>query len=298
MPSKALEELVAQIERQPTDNFGKFYLYASLLNVLTVRQQSFLDTIPKYQGFSGSQLQYRTLDPAFSASVDRYKAQFVPKVLYPIAVVQKILLAFLRKGQLSDLFFIIKKMNDHLKTQPLADRKYNLSVYNNISFERRRGGVVELLECAQRVTTYAQGSIDNTVYGFLTFFTALIAMHVLQVLGGLVMGLILLAAGYSTYRFLQNAVSGLRLLGAEVQRCNDITKGLINHQTDNLYTPNNLNFIIKSVLKPIAYASVTVQEQMSFNQRNYEVSEENRKFLDILFPLVDISSGLAGVKWS
>ena len=93
-------------------------------------------------------------------------------------------------------------------------------------------------------------------------------------------------------------MSGLRLLGAEVQRCNDITKGLINHQTDNLYTPNNLNFIIKSVLKPIAYASVTVQEQMSFNQRNYEVSEENRKFLDILFPLVDISSGLAGVKWS
>ena len=72
MPSEALEELAAQIERQPTDNFGKFYLYASLLNVLTVRQQSFLETIPKYQGIMGSQLQYGTLDPAFSASVDRY----------------------------------------------------------------------------------------------------------------------------------------------------------------------------------------------------------------------------------
>lgn len=291
MPSQTLQALSDQIENQATDHFGKFYMYASLLNIMTVRKKSFLETLPKYSGLTGKQPIFGEINPEFSSRVDNYKLEFIPNRLDPVSSVLKIIQVFLRKGQLSDLFFVINKMNEHLKTTPLADKKYNFSLYSNISFERRMPGVIELLECAQNISNLSQKSVDGVIYGFLTFFGALLALHVTQALGGIALSMLLLtAAGYSSYWFLQNAANAFTHLAEEVRRCNTITKNLINHQTGNIYTPNNLNFIIKSVLAPIDYMGVTVQEQMSPTDKAYQNSQENRLQLDLLFRLVDQSS--------
>lgn len=296
MPSLTMKALSEQIERQPTDNFGKFYLYTSLLNVMAVRKKSFLQTLPTYTGLTGSQLQYGEITPQFSAEVDRYKLQYIPQKSDPITAVLKILQIFLRQGQMSDLFFVINKMNEHLKRPNMATQQYNLSLYKNVAFDRRKQGVIELLECAQNIVNLAQKGTDNIMYGFLTFLGGLITLHVIGAVAGMVLSTLILAmTGYSSYWFFQNSINAFQHLNAEVRRCNTITKDMINHQTGNIYTPNNLNFIIKSVLAPIDYMGVSIQEQLAFTDATARISQENRQRLDILFDLVDKSSELGAI---
>jgi hypothetical protein len=287
MPSQALTELSAQIESQETDSFGKFYLYATLLNKITIRdcQKSFFDTMPVYSnkltgGFITTPIKAGKLEGSFNAMVTNYRSQFDVKVPNFILSIQRIFLSFVRKGQLSDLVFIIDKMNDHLSSAPMAEENYNLFIYKGSSFHTRKQGLEDLLRSAQEVSKLAQDTVDNTMYAVITIIAAILSLKITMLLGGLLLTLAMLAAsGFATYTFLKTAYVCFDRIQAAVLACEEVGKKLYDEQAESTMTPNNLSFIINGVLIPIAFASVTVQEQTALDMEDFQRSQASRQDL-------------------
>ncbi len=289
MPSQTLTELSAQIDSQETDNFGKFYLYATLLNKITIRdsQNTFFDTMPVYTNKStffctDTKINVGTLPIDFDGRVKIYQDQFDVKVPNFIFSIQRIFLSFVRKGQLSDLAFIIEKMNNHLTAVPMAKDSYNASIYTHSSFDSRKLGLQALLRSAQDVSKLAQGIVDNTIYAVITILAAILSLKITMLLGGLLLTLAMLAAsGFATYTFLKTACVFFDRIHAAVLACEEVGKKLCDEQADNtmIMTPNNLSFIINGVLKPIDFASVTVQEQTALGMEDFQQSQASRKAL-------------------
>jgi len=305
MPSYALAELSKQIELQKTDHFGKFYLYATLLNTITVRKKKFLDGMPVYldhsiyglaeAGFkqtvgvlsghtdtdTSKKINIGTIDAQFSEKVSQYQSQYEDIEPSFVRSVQNIFLAFARKGQLSDLIFIIDKMHAHLNTYPMAEKPYNKSIHDGISFGTRKANVNRLLTVARDVTTHAQNSVDNATYGFGTIIAAMLAIQLTMALGGIFLTLVMLGIGAcAAFYFLQSAVTSFERIAGAASHCENLFEDMIKKQEDKIYAPNNLNFIIKGVLAPIAYAGVTVHEQTASTDDEARSAAKVRKQLD------------------
>ena len=291
MPSQALTELSAQIESQKTDSFGKFYLYATLLKKITIRdrQQSFFDTMPVYShmltmGLTTTAIKAGNLDAALNSRVTNYQSQFDVKAPNFILSIQRIFLSFVRKGQLSDLAFIIDKMNDHLNAAPMAVESYNAGIYSNASFDSRKKGLQELLRSTQNVSKLAQDTVDNTMYAFITIIAAILSLKITMLLGGLLLTLAMLAAsGFATYAFLQTAYACFNSIESAVIACQEVGKKLYTEQARNAMTPNFLSFIIYGVLKPLAFANVTVREQTAVDMDEYLKTQTVREQLESEF---------------
>lgn len=298
MPSQALAELSAQIERQQTDSFGKFYLYATLLHKITIRDRTktFADTMPLYAnkatfGWTDTKVNAGTLDSSFNAKIINYQAQFDVKVPNFILSIQRIALSFIRKGQLSDLAFIIDKMNEHLGAEPMAEESYNASIYKNASFDSRKKGLHNLLQSAQQVSRLTQDIVDNAGYAVITIIATLLSLKLTMLLGGLLLTMGMLAAGgYATYYFLATAIACVNRIEAAITACNMVGQELCTEQAKNLRSPDNLNFIIKGVLMPIAFATVTVQEQTATNFQDHQTSQHNREAVTQQFASLNGSS--------
>ncbi|MGV3740663.1 MAG: hypothetical protein ACO1N3_05185 [Gammaproteobacteria bacterium] len=300
MPSQALADISVLIERQDTDAFGKFYMYASLLNALTVRQKSFLETLPKYTPNSGfgllktvgatigvndtPELKTGIIDGNFSRMVDEYKTEFDVRSPNFVLVIQRILLSFVRKGQLSDLIFIIKKMNDHLQSQPMATPNHNGFIFGAVAFEERKLGVKNLLKTAEVVMNLAQKSVDHSMYGFITVIAACIAVKITLSLGGLFLTFGMLAAsGYLAYLFFQSAITAFEQIEQAAENCMRVGEIMFAEQAVNIMQPNNFSFIIKSILAPIAYTGTTVREQLAPTESLLREAKRSRLDLDALY---------------
>ena len=305
MSSYALAELSKQIELQPTDHFGKFYLYATLLNTITVRKKNFLEGMPVYKdhsmrGFAaagtktvvsllqghrhtdtGTPIKIGSINDQFAEKVSQYQSQYEDIEPSFVRSVQNIFLAFARKGQLSDLIFIIDKMHAHLNTSPMAEPQYNGSIHDGISFGTRKENVGSLLTAARQVTTHAQNSVDNAKYGFGTIIAAMLAIQLTMALGGIFLTLAMLGIGAcAAFYFLQSAVTSFERIAGAASHCENLFEDMIKKQEDEIYAPNNLNFIIKGVLAPIAYAGVTVHEQTASTDDEARSAAKVRKQLD------------------
>ncbi|MCX7091346.1 MAG: hypothetical protein NTU48_07855 [Legionellales bacterium] len=317
MPSYALAELSKQIELHPTDHFGKFYLYATLLNTITVRKTNFLKGMPVYKDHSacglvaagtqsfvgflqgrghtdtGTPINIGTINDQFSEKVSQYQSQYEDIEPSFVRSVQNIFLAFARKGQLSDLIFIIDKMHAHLNTYPMAQKQYNKSIHDGISFGTRKANVDSLLTAARDVTTHAQNSVDNATYGFGTIIAAMLAIQLTMALGGIFLTLVMLGIGAcATFYFLQSAVTSFERIAGAASRCENLFNEMIKDQIEETYAPNNLNFIIKGVLAPIAYAGVTVQEQTASTDDEARSAAKVRKELDSEYASAEERSSL------
>ncbi|MCX7119423.1 MAG: hypothetical protein NTZ86_06120 [Legionellales bacterium] len=224
MPSQALTELSAKIESQKTDSFGKFYLYATLLNKITIRDRSkgFFDTMPVCTNtrtffLTNTNINVGKLPIDFDGRVTIYQDQFDVNVPNFIFSIQRIFLSFLRKGQLSDLAFIIEKMSNHLTAEQMAEDSYNASIYTYSSFGTRKKSLENLLRSAQKVSKLAQDTVDNAMYAVITIIAAILSLKITMLLGGLLLTLAMLAAsGFATYTFLQTAyvcVNSIRKFG-------------------------------------------------------------------------------------
>ena len=101
-----------------------------------------------------------------------------------------------------------------------------------------------------------------------------------MLLGGLLLTVAMLAAsGFATYTFLQTAYVCVNSIQAAVSVCEQVGEKLYFQQAGNILTPDNLSFIINGVLKPIAFASVTVQEQMAVDMDEFRQTQRSRDTL-------------------
>ncbi|PJD93414.1 MAG: hypothetical protein CK424_02495 [Legionella sp.] len=289
MPSQRLERLSAQIENETTDSFGKFYLYASLLNVLTVRTKSFSDTLPKTTGVLSPNINIGGTSRVANHA-DSYAREFkkTPPGLHYF--IQEIILSFMRQGKLSDLFFIIGKMNEHLKMNTLQQ---NRSLHSNISFGVRQTEIVNLLKNVQQMAECTQYSIDNSVY----MFAAMVGLIVIPLLVSALISawmaiLATVTTGYMIYFFSKKIQSAAEQMKDAVERYDATMDDLVREQTININTPNNLSYFIHSIVMPISHLGITMLEQTVLRGQN----TTKRKDLCTLFKEVDECSKLTSVQ--
>ena len=304
MPSSALKEISDQIENQNTDSFGKFYLYAALLNGLTVRKKKiFEETLPSFtpntakavsktllasmplSPIENPQLKVGKLEGTLLTQITNYQDKFNSPNLSVVSMLQKIFYFFLQRDQLNDLLFIIEEMNIHLKTTPMAEKAHNEFIFFQTSFDKRQEGVKQLLAVAEKTIKLARASIHNYMYGCATIAVAVVALHFVFSMGGLLLTLAMLAgAGYATYYFFQTAMNSYKGIAASAQNCIDIVKTMSEDQAVTIFQENNLNFIIRSIVAPIAYMGVAVSEHLAVTEKEVTDNEASRATLDKIYP--------------
>lgn len=312
MPSQALQELSTQIEQQQTDNFGKFYLYATLLNTMTVRKQSFVDAMPVYQSMENSaantlktsvnglfgtvfnnvgeddKIKTGGIDSDFSGKLTNYAEQYANPLPNVLRVSLEIFWTFLRRGKLNDLIFVIQKMDAHLNTSPITTTAHNQDIYNKISFQRREADVKELLKHARHITKHAQDTVDCGALTVTTVIAALVALEFTMAFGGVFLSLAMLTAGACTaYYFIQCAIVSFNQIEAAVSRCEILFQTMVDQQTANLYSPNHLNFIIKGIMAPIVYTGVTVREQLQAVEEDVISTKQERQSFNRQFEEIE-----------
>ena len=315
MPSSALKEISDQIERQPTDSFGKFYLYATLLKTLTVQEKAkgFVGSLPIFTSntpvsimssvaskvttaVKPPKLDVGELQGEFVNKLGDYRNDVINTVITIPSTVQKIVNFFLRKDLLNDLLFIIEKMNTHLKAEPMATVNYNQNIFFQMSFNSRQKGVVQLLEHAERTIKLGHNVLNHSAYGVGTILVAILATKFVFSFGGILLTLGMLAvAGYGAYLFFQSALKSYKDIAASTEACIDIVKNMSEDQASALLQDNNLNFIIRSIVAPVAYLGVTISEHEAFTKEEQEINDQERKKLDQVFPMEGGSFSLA---WS
>jgi len=142
-----------------------------------------------------------------------------------------------------------------------------------------------MLNATQRVAQLLQTYIDNMMYGCLTMLAATIAFCLVQ---ALVLNLAIFAVScYMAYCFYLTNRAVLNQIPAACDEWEGIVLELLSAQTQNIYTPNNLSFIIKSILLPVVYLSATALEQVTYTPFAKRKTSEARSGLSSLFKDVD-----------
>jgi len=169
--SNDLREIADQIEARNTDGFGKFYMYAALLNVVAVRNKTFAEALPKQRTLSTAlsgvganavnavgkwvgargnvvstdqriQLELGEASAGgtnrlFYDNVSKYQKNFEVKSPNVFIVIKNMMDAYLRRGQLTDLSFIVEKMNSHLKAyvKNAKGNSCNSALFSGVNFQ-------------------------------------------------------------------------------------------------------------------------------------------------------------------
>lgn len=293
MPSSQLAILCEQIEKQNTDHFGKFYMYVSLLNTLTARNKTFADGLPKYSSaffWRNNHLDIGEIPTEFTQQLGQYSREFINLQPHWSKTLHNIVLAYFRKGKITDLAYIIDQMLSHLASIQ-GQLSHNHDIYTYIGFEKRKAGLVDFI---QQVSTFnhqllsAADSGCNTATSVLAVTTGLVlVLASVFSIAPLIIGLPLLVGGaYGVYHFATQAIEAMGQLDAQYKQT--LKKmGELTSNGDYISDKNKASFYA-SVIKPLPYTVVTAGEQLMFDESQQKVLAEGREGLDEMFRILSI----------
>ncbi|KTD41774.1 hypothetical protein [Legionella parisiensis] len=287
MPSHQLALLCQQIEKQKTDHFGKFYMYVSLLNTLTARNKTFADGLPKYATGSmfwrKNHLDIGEIPIGFTQQLDSYAREFINSQPHWSKTLHNIVMAYIRRGKITDLAYIIDQMLSHLMSIH-GQQSHNQDIYEYISFEKKKKGLIDFI---QQVSTFNRQLLSvaddgsNTALSLLAVTTGfvLVLASIASIIP-LIIGLPLVLGGaYGVYHFATKGIAQAEQLETQMQQVFD-TMGPL--QGSLLGDKNSVSFYAAAV-KPLPYAVVTAGEQLMFNQSQQKTLKEYRETLDRVF---------------
>jgi hypothetical protein len=277
MPSSQLSSLCEQIEAQNTDHFGKFYMYVSLLNTVAVRNKSFAAGLPKYStGLAFWRTNHLDLGGEisieFSQQVDLYAQQFINAQPTWSTALYNLALSYMRKGNISDLAYIIDQMLNHLKAIHGPQSK-NQNIYDYVDFDSKKAGIIEFIEQISAFNRQLLTVVNTVCNTGLSVAAALmgIVLMIASVffIGSSLVGLGLLIGGaYSTYSFASQLEEQVEQLKEQVEEIAGKAQNLpINN---NLLTDKNHHAFFSSIVMPLPYAALTAIEQLSFNETSQQ----------------------------
>ena len=288
MPSKLLYEMSRGIEEQGQDAFAKFYMYAALLHMASVRDQNkeFDDIIPQISSSLPRKKLINTgpIPDEIPEQARRFQQGFEPAIQNKFHVAQKIVMTYFRKGQLADMAFIIDKMLMHLRdiTQAPADSQ-NQTIYKKINFSKKQAALFNFVNTVADLSHKALKAIDKGIYATVSGGVALAGLVVvvasLFAMGSLIVGATLVAGGgCGAYIFTQQAKDLInelkqsrKIIKTAVKNMNE-TVGVLEFITTSRYE----NFIGKAVVKPAFFSAVTALEQLAFNDKSRDYAQEKR----------------------
>ena len=263
---------------RPVGDLTKFYMYAAVLNSVTVRDESksFTHLLPKdnrhisraWNFFNGSQLEPKpgSLQVQFYEQVTQYREQFKHErsEFDVLAVAKKLVLAYFRKGQLGDLAFINERMLSHLEMLS-GSLGQDAELYSNINFATMQTQIKTLLQATKAVHTNGFACVDNGFKMGGSVVIAVLGLIAVVSLTHVLLGLLAMAAGgFCAYVFAMQAERAFFKTRQSIQACtNETTRicELVSKSGDKVQK----SFIIDTILQPLHYSSVTISEQLSMD---------------------------------
>lgn len=293
MPSSQLAQLCQQIENQNTDHFGKFYMYVSLLNTLTVRNKTFADGLPKYHGPFWRK---NTLDIGgelpvkFARQLNFYIREFTNSQPHWSKTLHNVVMAYVRKGKITDLTYIIDQMLDHLISMHDYP-SHNKAIYNFVHFKEKKNSLIQFIEQISAFNHQLVSIADsgcNTVLSLLTLTAGLVLVitSVVSIIP-LIIGLPLLIGGaYGAYHFMTQAEAQAKQLETQLTQIAEKIDEL--PKDDSFFGDRNYAAFYAAAFKPLPYAAITAGEQLTFNDAQQQKLSEYREALDTTFGILSI----------
>ncbi|AWN75760.1 hypothetical protein LEAN103870_00920 [Legionella anisa] len=287
MPSNQLDQLCQQIEKQKTDHFGKFYMYVSLLNTLTARNKTFADGLPKYATGSmfwrKNHLNIGEIPIGFTQQLDSYAREFINLQPHWSKTLHHIVMAYVRKGKITDLAYIIDQMLSHLMSIQ-GHQSHNQDIFEYISFEKKKKGLIDFI---QQVSTFNRQLLSvadngcNTALSLLAVTTGfvLVLASIASIIP-LIIGLPLVFGGaYGAYHFATKAKAQAEQLETQMKQ---VIEKISLLQGDLFGDKNSVAFYAAAV-KPLPYTVVTAGEQLMFDESQQKTLKGYRDTLDNTF---------------
>lgn len=286
MPSNQLSFICEQIEKQDTDHFGKFYMYVTLLNTVAVRNKTFVDSLPKYSSGLTFWRDYRLnvgeISDEFSQQLDDYASIFVNSQPHWSSSLYNIALAYVRKGKISDLSYIIDQILYHLVAVQ-GQQSHNNDIYNSIGFEERKVGLIAFIEQISTLNQQLLSTVDsvgNTALSLLAVTTGavLIVASIFALIPTLIGLGFVIGGACSAYYFVTQVNKQVEQLAQQMDEV---------MQTSN-QLPIDMSFILSNnhrsfygaAIKPLPYATLTGVEQLMVDESQEEKLKEKRNDLD------------------
>ena len=299
MPSNELTRIADQIEQQGTDSFSKFYMYANLLNVISVREdgKNIFTVQPKTAPLLASPkgLSYGQFGSGFTGEVNQYKGFFQRPAPDAVMTIDKIVKAYFRTGQLADMAFIIEKMLGHLSAHPLkpTDRA-NRDIYESVNFAEKYEATAQFINSVDQLNKTLLKRVDDGVNSGISAGVASAGFTIVLAsvfsLGGLLIGGSMMAAGvYYAYNYSQQNVGIQSRVEGQVKA---IMEGAMRMNAPQGFYENAINddthknFMLKGLIKPLAYSAVTLGEQLAPDQESSDKVDELRGQLDTGFRMI------------
>lgn len=299
MPSNDLARISDQIEQQGTDSFSKFFMYANLLNVISIREEgkNIFTVQPKTAPILSSPkgLNYGLFGSGFTGEVNQYKGFFEKPEPDVLLTFDRIIKAYFRKGQLADMAFIIEKMLGHLSAHPLkpTDRT-NRDIYDSVNFEDKLEATTQFINSIDQLNKSLLKMVDDGVNSGISAVVAVTGFSVVLAsvfsLAGLLIGGTMMAAGiYYAYSYSQQNVGASARIQAQVKSIMEGAVGMTARQGfyENVINPEtHKNFMLKGLIKPLAYSAVTLGEQLAPDEQIAKNVDEVREQLDSAFRMI------------
>ena len=285
MPSSTLQVLSDQIEQLETDDFGKFYMYSSLLNVITVRdEKAFVYTLPLYKGLFGPPKSVYIGKPNvdFYSLVTSYQNQFKPNSAPNIfTVAKKIIGAYLRKGQLADLSFIIDKMVAHLNVIHIDNMSNtpNKMIYDHIFFNSKKTDVYQVINTVLKANHHFLSCIDNGINASLSACLVILGLTVVLAFAFSLVGLIIAAVmvGAGVYGLNNFYLEAMESFDKITNAYDQIYKLALRPDSHCVSKNENLTrFYHDSVFTPIMFFPITGIEQLSLDDEMAKCAADQR----------------------
>ncbi|PWY56486.1 hypothetical protein DGG96_02280 [Legionella qingyii] len=284
MPSSQLAVLCQHIENQDTDHFGKFYMYVSLLNTLTARNKSFADGLPQYSGtfFGGKKaLNIGEIPAEFTKQLNIYAQEFINLQPHWSKSLHNLVMAYIRKGKVSDLIYIIDQMLSHLASIH-GKQSHNNKIYDDINFAKNKENLTGFIKEISAFNQQLLSITDNSCNAALSLLAVTTGLVLVFTIAPLIISLPLVLGGlYGVYHFAAAAMAQIESLELQMQQISQKMENL--PQDRSLFGNVNHNAFYTAVIKPLPYAAITAAEQFMVDESQQEQLKGYRQGLDLAF---------------
>jgi hypothetical protein len=204
MPSQALQTLSNEIEAQGPDSFSRFFMYASILNVVTatgdtsnIDKSKYMATLPQASVWAATAslsklepLDVGKLSPDFYINLRAYAATFKNTSPDPMKAGGMLFQTYTRKSQVADLAYIIERMRGELDIMAEPKNGKNKQAYDQLCFASFKDEISKVLAPIETLSKETLKGIDNAVNASFSVIAALVGLPVLLQAGSALIALI------------------------------------------------------------------------------------------------------------
>jgi hypothetical protein len=267
MPSQKLDLLCQQIENQATDDFGKFYMYVSLLKSVAIRNTTFASGLPKYNHgmafWKKNYLDLGELPKDFSDEVAAYAREFINTEPNVSNLFYNIAMTYIRKGNIADLIYIIDKMLSHLNAIN-GTQSHNQEISNHIDFIKKKSEIAKFIEQISSCNQQLLSTVDSTCNAALFTGATLLLTFIFSLAPSLLVLGLMAGGAYNAYSYAMQAYSQGVETGKKITLLGEKLKSL--PLETSLLSDKNHNRFFTAIITPLPHAAITAGEQLAPNK--------------------------------